>query len=71
MRHEQEAGDGRCKVTEKRGFKLLWREAGRPNHHDDKVDSDQEVVNEELSHSRARLLMTGKFPFGKGPLFVV
>jgi len=22
-------------------FKLLWREAGPPNHHDDKVDSDQ------------------------------
>ena len=26
-----------------------WREAGPPNHHDDKVDSDQEVVNKELS----------------------
>ena len=23
------------------GFKLPWREAGPPNHHDDKVDSDQ------------------------------
>jgi len=22
-------------------FKLSWREAGPPNHHDDKVDSDQ------------------------------
>jgi len=22
-------------------FKLPWREAGLPNHHDDKVDSDQ------------------------------
>ena len=22
-------------------FKLPWREAGPPNHHDDKVDSDQ------------------------------
>ena len=26
-------------------FKLLWREAGPPNHLDDKVDSDQKVVN--------------------------
>ena len=24
-----------------RQFKLPWREAGPPNHHDDKVDSDQ------------------------------
>ena len=30
-------------------FKLPWREAGPPNHHDDKVDSDQQVVNKELS----------------------
>jgi len=30
-------------------FKLPWREAGPPKHHDDKVDSDQEVVDEELS----------------------
>ena len=22
-------------------FKLPWREAGPPNHHDDKVDSDE------------------------------
>jgi len=27
----------------------LWREAGPPNHHDDKVDSDQQVVKKELS----------------------
>jgi len=27
--------------TWKREFKLPWREAGPPNHHDDKVDSDQ------------------------------
>jgi len=26
-----------------------WREARPPNHHDDKVDSDQQVVNKELS----------------------
>ena len=25
----------------KREFKRPWREAGPPNHHDDKVDSDQ------------------------------
>ena len=29
--------------------KLPWREAGPPNHLDDKVDSDQLVVNKELS----------------------
>jgi len=26
-----------------RQFKLPWREAGPPNHHDDKVDSDFQV----------------------------
>ena len=29
------------KAIWKREFKLPWREAGPPNHHDDKVDSDQ------------------------------
>jgi len=33
--------EGRCKATWKREFKLPWREAGPPNHLDDKVDSDQ------------------------------
>jgi len=33
--------EGRCKATWKREFKLPWRVAGPPNHHDDKVDSDQ------------------------------
>ena len=33
--------EGRCKATRKREFKLRWREAGPPNHHDDKVDSVQ------------------------------
>jgi len=33
----------------KREFKLSWREDGPTNHHDDKVDSDQEVLNKELS----------------------
>ena len=38
-----------CKATWKREFKLPWREAGPPTHHDDDVDSDQQVVNKELS----------------------
>ena len=33
-------------------FKLPWREAGPPNHHEDKVDSDQYVVTKELSRRR-------------------
>ena len=41
--------DGRCKATWKREFKLPWREAGPPNHHDDIVDSDQEVVKKQVS----------------------
>ena len=43
---------GRHKAIWKREFKLPWREAGPPNHHDDKVDSDEQVVNKELSLSR-------------------
>ena len=35
--------EGRCKATWKRGFNPPWREAGPPNHHDDKVDSDLPV----------------------------
>ena len=31
-----------------------WREAGPPKHHEDKVDSDQQVVDKELSLCRAR-----------------
>ena len=34
------AGAGKL-VTWKGEFKLPWREAGPPNHHDDQVDSDQ------------------------------
>ena len=30
-------------------FKLLWREAGPPNHVDDTVVSDQQVVSTEPS----------------------
>jgi len=37
--------------TWKREFKLPWREAGPPNHHDDTVDSDQQVVNKGISRS--------------------
>ena len=33
-------------------FKLLWREVGPPNHHDDEVDLDQWVVNKGFSHCR-------------------
>ena len=33
---------------------LPWREAGPPNRHDDEVDSDQQVVNKELSLSNNR-----------------
>ena len=32
--------EGRCKAYWKREFKLLWHEAGPPNHHDDQVDLD-------------------------------
>ena len=37
------------KATWKREFRLPWREAGPSNHFDDEVDSDQKVVNKELS----------------------
>ena len=40
--------EGRCKATWKREFKLPWREAGPPNHHDDKVVSDLGEGGEEL-----------------------
>ena len=43
--------EGRCKATWKKEFKNPWREAGPLNHHDDSVDSDQSVVNKELSLS--------------------
>ena len=35
----------------KRQLQLPWREAGPPTRHDDKVDLDQEVVNNEVSLS--------------------
>jgi len=43
---------GRKADTWKLEFKFPWREAGPPNHLDDKVHSDQYVVNEELSICR-------------------
>ena len=43
--------EGRYKATWKREFKLPWRAAGQPNHLDDKVYLDQQVVNKELSLS--------------------
>ena len=43
--------EGRCKATWEREFNLEWREAGPPNHLDDKVDSDQQVGNKEVSLS--------------------
>ena len=50
---EQRVPPPRCKATWKREFKLPWREAGPPDHHDDTVDSDQKVVNKESLHSPA------------------
>ena len=41
----------RGRPTWKRGFKLPWCGAVPPNHLDDKMDPDQEVVNKELSLS--------------------
>jgi len=35
------ANSARVFAAWKREFKLPWREAGLPNHHDDEVDSDQ------------------------------
>ena len=51
----------------KREFKLPWREAGPPNHHDDKVGSDQQVVKKELSLSlglREQEPACGSYPRG-------
>ena len=47
---------GRCKATWKREFKLPWRETGAFYHHDE-VDSDQWVVNQELSLDKAAVLV--------------
>jgi hypothetical protein len=44
------------KATGKRECKNSWREAGPPDHLDDKVDSDQQVVDKEISLSYIRFL---------------
>ena len=44
-----QAEEGRYKATWNREFKLLWRKAGLLKYLDDVVDSDQQVVNTELS----------------------
>ena len=36
-------------ATWQKKFQFPWREAGPPAHHEDTVDSDQCVVNQELS----------------------
>jgi len=36
-------------ATWKRLFGLPWREDGLPNHLDDKLSSDQKIVNKEVS----------------------
>ena len=41
--------EGRYKSTCKSEFKVSWREASPPNHHADKVVSDQWVVSKEFS----------------------
>ena len=41
--------EGRCKATWKGEFKLPLQEAGPPNYLNDEVDSDQQIVNKELS----------------------
>ena len=37
------------RLPEKRELQFSWREAGPPNHLDDNVDLDQQVVNKALS----------------------
>ena len=51
--------EARCKATWKRKVRLPWRETGPPNHRDDEVDSDQQVVNVELSVSMTLERMAG------------
>jgi len=42
------------------GFKLPWREAGPPNHHDDKVDSDLSVASAPWLISASGVGFTGQ-----------
>ena len=59
------AAKGIYKATWKREFKLPYRDADPPNHHDDKVDSDQQLVNKEVS-LRCRDAETVKAADGRG-----
>ena len=43
------------RLPEKKEFRLTWHEAGPPNYLDDKVDSDQKVVNKERSLCLGRI----------------
>jgi len=51
--------EGRCKATWKRKFKIPWREAGPPNHHDDRVDSDRERFRFRNFHPLFRMQRSG------------
>jgi len=51
--------EGRCDATWKREFGLPWREAGPPNHNDDKMKSDHQAVNKECSFLHTLFLMKG------------
>ena len=52
------------RITWKKNFKLPWREAGPPNHHDDKVDSDQKVVNTFLARFSSSTMRSEPAGFG-------
>ena len=56
---------GRCKATWEKKFKLPWREAGPPNYLNEKVDSDQWVLNTES------LSLKGADPSNERPEAVV
>jgi len=51
--------EGTRKDTWQREFKLPWREAGQPIHHDDEVDSDRKIVDKELSLSATEFNTVG------------
>ena len=57
--------DNKCVCVSGREFKVPWREAGPPNHHDDKVDSDQQAVNKELSLGQVRRRAAERLVAGK------
>ena len=63
--------EGRCKAAWKRKFKPPWREAGPPNHHDDEVISDQEVVNKDPSQGWEPVLPVTARDLGTHPTRVL